>query len=52
MPDVTANYEMPPNFITFFANFAQNWRIFMSEVLYLHQTLIYCEFDVTINILL
>ena len=36
--------------ITFFANFAQNWRIFMSEVLNLHQTFIYCVFDVDINI--
>ena len=48
--DVTASYGMHPNFITFFANFAQNWPIFMSEVFYLHQTLINCIFDVNINI--
>ena len=33
-----------------FASFVQHWRIFMSEVIYLHQTFIYCIFDVNINI--
>ena len=33
MLDVTASYGM-----YLFANFAHNWRIFMSQVLYIHQT--------------
>ena len=32
---MTESYEKPLNFITFFANFAQNLRIFMPVVLYL-----------------
>ena len=35
MPDVT---DMQLDFIPFFMNFAHNWRRFMSEVLYFHQT--------------
>ena len=50
MSDVTANYGIPLDFITLFANFAQNWRIIMSEVFHLHQTLINYAFDVNINI--
>ena len=42
MPDVTANYGMP-KFYHVFANIAQNYRIFMSEVLYLHQTFMTIE---------
>ena len=42
MPDVTASYGMPFKFITFFENLAQNWGIFMSELLYLHQSFIDC----------
>ena len=45
MSDVTTSYGISPKFSTFFANFAQNWWIFMSEVLYLHQTFINCVFD-------
>ena len=36
--------------LRFFSNFAQNWWIFMFEVLYLHQTFINCVFDVNITI--
>ena len=43
---MTASYGKPLNFITFFANFA---RIFMFEVLYLHQTFINYVFDANIT---
>ena len=36
MPDVTESYEMHLDFIQFFA------RIFMSELLYIHQTFTDC----------
>ena len=49
MPDVIASYGVSLNFIKFFVNFAQNLRIFMSEVPYFHQTTINCVFDVNIN---
>ena len=42
MPNVTTSYGIPLHYI-FFANFAHNWRIFMSKVLYLDY--IYCVFD-------
>ena len=49
MLDVTASYEMPLNFITFFANFAHNWRSFMPEVLYLHQAFADCVYNQCIH---
>ena len=50
MPDVNASYGMSLDLIVFFKNFVHNWRIFMSEVLYFHQTFINCVFDVNIKI--
>ena len=40
MPDVTESYEMALDFIW---DFAQNWRLFMSKVHYLHKTFIKCK---------
>ena len=46
MPDVTASYGKPLNFITFFfAHFEHYSRIFMSEVPYLQQTFTDCVFN-------
>ena len=50
IPYVPASYGMSLKFITFFAYFAQKWWIFISEMLYLRQTLINCVFVVNTNI--
>ena len=49
MSDVTVSYGMFLNFITFFCIFLHNWRIFMSEVLYLYQIFMRYVFDVNIT---
>ena len=49
IPDETASYGMPLNFMTFFVNFAQNCWIFMSKLLYLHQTFMNYVFDVNMK---
>ena len=41
MPDVTASYGIPLDIVTIFANFAQNWRILISEVFY-HTHILLC----------
>ena len=39
MPDVTASYETPPDFIIYFLKiFIHKWRPFMFELLYHHKT--------------
>ena len=38
MPDITASYGMPFDFIAFLGIFIYNWRALVTEVLYLHQT--------------
>ena len=47
MPDVTASYGMPPNFIMFLTILHKIDEY--SCLLYLHQTFINCVFDVNIN---
>ena len=38
MPDVTASYGRPFDFNAFLGIFMNYWRVFMTKVLYLHQT--------------
>ena len=45
MPDVTASYGTPFDFISFFSVFIHYWRAFMIEVSYLHQTFTDYMFD-------
>ena len=46
MPDVTASYEKPFDFIAFFLGiFIHNFRAFVSGVLYLQQTFTDCVSD-------